>query len=98
LAATPPFSPRKCLVEAALEYHTEAVIGRGLVRAENPDERVAPGGGVGVEVLIGERVGAKAPADAQVDATAAAWLTGRMSDVISLIYTWMFPFPWIGPA
>ena len=30
------------LVEAALEYHTEAVIGRGLVRTELLDERVAP--------------------------------------------------------
>ena len=41
------------------------MIGRGLVRAERLDDRVAPGGGVGVEVLIGERVGEKAPADAQ---------------------------------
>jgi hypothetical protein len=56
------------LIEAALEYHTEAVVGRGLVRAQLLDERVAPGGGVGVEVLIGQRVGPKARADAQVDA------------------------------
>jgi hypothetical protein len=32
------------LVAAAVEYHTEAVIGRGLVRAELLEERVAPGG------------------------------------------------------
>jgi hypothetical protein len=56
------------LVEAALEYLAEAVLDHGLVRAELLDERVAPGGSVGVEVLIGERVGAKAPADAQVGA------------------------------
>jgi hypothetical protein len=56
------------LVEAALEYRTEAVIGRGLLHAELLDECVAPGGDVGVEVLVGERVGAKAPTDAQADA------------------------------
>jgi hypothetical protein len=52
------------LVTAAVEYHTKAVIGRGLERAKRLDERVAPGGGVGVEVLEGERVGAKPRADA----------------------------------
>jgi hypothetical protein len=51
------------LVAAAVEYHAEEVIGRGPVRAERLDDRVAPGGDVGVEVLIGERIGGKAPAD-----------------------------------
>jgi hypothetical protein len=56
------------LIEAALEYSTEAVIDHGLVRAQLLDERVAPGGGVGGEVLEVERVGPKACADAQVGA------------------------------
>jgi hypothetical protein len=57
------------LVAAAHEYRTKAVRARrGLVRAQLLDDRVAPGGGVGVEVLIGERVGVKASADAQVGA------------------------------
>jgi hypothetical protein len=64
------------LVAAAVEYHTKAVIGNGLVavignglvRAQLLDERVAPGGGVGVEALEVERVGSKACADAQVGA------------------------------
>jgi hypothetical protein len=56
------------LVAAAHEYRTKAVLDRGLVRAQLLDERVAPGGGVGVEVLEGERVGPKARADAQVGA------------------------------
>jgi hypothetical protein len=58
------------LVAAAVEYHTKAVIGRGLVRAQLLDERVAPSGGVGVEVLEVrvKRFGAKARADAQVGA------------------------------
>jgi hypothetical protein len=53
------------LVAAAVEYSAQEVIGRGPVRAEGIDDRVAPGGDVGVEVLIDERAGKKAPADAQ---------------------------------
>jgi hypothetical protein len=53
------------LVAAAVEYHAEEAIGRGPVREEGLDDRVAPGGDLGVEVLIGERAGKKkAPADA----------------------------------
>jgi hypothetical protein len=39
--------------------------GRGPVRAQSFNERVAPGGNVGVEVLECERVGPKAPGGAQ---------------------------------
>ena len=56
------------LVAAARAYRVGAVLGRGRVRAQLLDERVAPGGGVGVEVLEGEHVGPKARADAQVGA------------------------------
>ena len=59
LAAIPP--EKVLLAAAAVEYHTEEVIGRGPVRAERLDDRVAPGGDVGVEVLIDERAGGKAP-------------------------------------
>jgi hypothetical protein len=53
------------LVAAAVEYRAEEAIGRGPVRAQRLDDRVAPGGGVGVEVLIDELAGEKASADAQ---------------------------------
>jgi hypothetical protein len=62
LAAIPPEEAR--LVAEAVEQHAEEVIGRGPVRAKRLDDRVAPGGDVGVEVLIDERAGGKAPADA----------------------------------
>ena len=53
------------LVAAAVEYRAEEAIGRGPVRAQRLDDRVAPGGDVGDEVLIGEGAGGtKAPADA----------------------------------
>jgi hypothetical protein len=52
LSAIPP--EEVMLAAAAVEYHTEEAIGRGPV-----------GGDVGVEVLIDERAGGKAPADAQ---------------------------------
>jgi hypothetical protein len=41
---------------------------RGLERVQLSDERVAPGDGVGVEVLEGESDGPKACTDAQVNA------------------------------
>ncbi len=56
-----------CLGAAARAYRLGAVQDCGLVRAQLLDEHVAPGGDVGVEVLEGERVGSKAPVDAQVD-------------------------------
>jgi hypothetical protein len=62
LAAIQPEEAR--LVAEAVEQHAEDAIGRGPVRAERVDDRVAPGGDVGVEVLIVERAGGKAPADA----------------------------------
>jgi hypothetical protein len=55
------------LGEEAREYCLGARQGRCLV-PQLFDERVAPGGDVGVEVLEGERIGPKARADAQVDA------------------------------
>jgi hypothetical protein len=39
----------------------------GLVRAQLPEERRAPGGDVGEEVLEGKQVGPKVLADTQVD-------------------------------
>ena len=69
LAAIQPEEAR--LVAEAVEQHAEEVIGRGPVRAERLDDRVAPGGDVGVEVLIDERAGGKAPADAQ---KGACWI------------------------
>jgi hypothetical protein len=62
LSAIQPEEAR--LVAEAVEDHAEEVIGRGPVRAERLDDCVAPGGDVGVEVLIDERAGGKAPADA----------------------------------
>jgi hypothetical protein len=52
---------------AARAYRLGAVQDCCLVRAQLLDERVAPGGDVGVEVLEGERVGPQARAHAQVD-------------------------------
>ena len=69
LAAIPP--EKVMLATAAVEDRTEEAIGRGPLRAERLDDRVAPGGDVGVEVLIDERSGGKAPADAQ---KGAGWI------------------------
>jgi hypothetical protein len=65
LSAIQPEEAR--LVAEVVERHAQEAIGRGLVRTEHLDERVAPGGGVGVEVLVDERVGAEVRADAQID-------------------------------
>jgi hypothetical protein len=65
------------LLDAVLKYLAEAVLGRGLVRAQLLDERGAPGGGGGVEVLEGERLGPKARADAQIGARDLAQVDAR---------------------
>jgi hypothetical protein len=56
------------LFDAALKYLAETVLDHGPVRAQHLDERIAPGGDVGVEVLVVSRVGAEVRADAQVGA------------------------------
>jgi hypothetical protein len=56
------------LFDAELKHLAEAVLDHGPVRAQLLDERVAPGGDVGVEVLVGECIGAEDRADAQVGA------------------------------
>jgi hypothetical protein len=61
------------------------VIGRGPVRAERLDDRVAPGGDIGVEVLIDERAGGKAPADAPEGARDLAVGRGRLAQHLGSI-------------
>jgi hypothetical protein len=70
------------LFDAALKNLAEAVLDHAPVRAQLLDEHVAPGGNVGVEVLVFARDGAEVRADAQVGARDPAVLRAVLARVV----------------